>query len=90
LFATYLTNNAGCYWLLDAAVSHLVELGTDDHFVLIKLLVNNSSAVLTLEVRNFRVHRKQIIPYTNFPASQQTLYACWDGQHSGLMLTGEP
>ena len=85
----FLADNAGCYWLLDAAVSHLVALGTDDHFVLIKLLVNNTSAVLTLEDGNGRVHRTQTIPFTDFPLAQQHLYACWDGQHWVLMLTGE-
>lgn len=85
----FLADKAGCYWLLDAAVSHLVALGTNDHFVLIKLVVNNLSAVLTLEDGNGHVHCKQTIPYTDFPLSQQKLYACWDGQHWVIMLTGE-
>jgi len=29
------------------------------------------------------------IPYTDFPAPQQVLYACWDVQHWVLMLIGE-
>ena len=85
----YLADSAGCYWLLDAAVSHLIQLGTADWFVLVRLLVQDGAAVLTLEDGNGRVHRKQTIPYTDFPAPQQTLYACWDGQHWVLMLTGE-
>ena len=85
----YLADHAQCYWLLNAAVSHLMGLGTDDHFVLIKLVVNNSSAVLTLEDGNGRVHCTQTIPYTDFPLVQQRLYACWDGQHWIIMLTGE-
>lgn len=85
----YLADNAGCYWLLDAAVSHLIVLGTDDHFVLIRLVVEDQTAVLSLEDGNGLVHRKQAIPYTDFPLSQQTLYACWDGDHWVLMLSGE-
>jgi hypothetical protein len=85
----YLADNAGCYWLLDAAISHLVELGTPDWFVLVRLVVQDCAAVLTLEDGNGRVHCLQTIPYTDFPPSQQVLYACWDGQHWVLMLTGE-
>jgi hypothetical protein len=85
----YLAENAACYWLLDAAASHLMQLGTADWFVLVKLVVNNSAAVLTLEDGNGVVRARQAIPYTDFPAPQQVMYACWDGQHWVLMLTGE-
>ena len=85
----YLADSAGCCWLLDATVSHLMQLVTADWFVLVRLLVNDSAAVLTLEDGNGNLHRKQTIPYTDFPAPQQVLYACWDGQHWVLMLTGE-
>lgn len=37
--AKYLADHAKCYWLLDAAFSHLREIGTADWFVLIKLHV---------------------------------------------------
>jgi hypothetical protein len=84
----YLADNAKCYWMLDAAISYLVQLGTADWFVLVRLVINGSTAALTLEDGNGRVHRKQTIPYTDFPAPQQVLYACWDGQHWVLMLTG--
>lgn len=85
----YLADNTGCFWLLDAALSHLVQLGTADWFVLVRLVVNNSAAVLTLEDGNGVVRARQAIPYTDFPAPQQFLYACWDGEHWVLMLTGE-
>lgn len=74
----YLADSAKCFWLLDAVVSHLLEIGTADGFVLIRLVVENSSALLKLEDGNGRVHCKQTIPYTDFPAPQQVLYACWD------------
>ena len=85
----YLADTAGCYWLLDAAVSHLAQLGTADWFVLVRLMVKDSAAVLTLEDGNGVVRARQVIPYTDFPAPQQVLYVCWDGQHWVLMLTGE-
>lgn len=85
----FLADRAGCFWLLDAAISHLVQLGTDDGFVLVRLVVDCSRAVLTLEDGNGGVHCKQTVPYTDFPMAQQTLYACWDGEHWVLMLTGE-
>ncbi|WP_439114965.1 DUF6876 family protein [Hydrogenophaga sp.] len=85
----YLADNAGCYWLLDAAISHLIQLGCRDHFVLVRLVVEDKAAVLSLEDGNGLVHAQQTIPYTDFPLSQQTLYACWDGEHWVLMLPGE-
>jgi len=74
---------------MDAAASYLLELGTADWFVLVRLAVTGSSAVLTLEDGNGREHARQEIPYTDFPLAQQTLYACWDGEHWVLMLPGE-
>lgn len=66
-----------------------MQLGTADWFVLVRLLVQDGAAVLTLEDGNGVVRAWQAIPYTDFPAPQQVFYACWDGQHWVLMLTGE-
>lgn len=85
----YIAEAAGAFWLMDAAASYLIELGTDDWFVLVKLVVDEASAVLTLEDGNGHVRAKQAIPYTDFPLPQQNLYACWDGEHWVLMLPGE-
>ena len=85
----YLAEAAGAFWLMDAAASYLIELGTADWFVQIKLVVTGSSAVLTLEDGNGHVRAKQVIPYTDFPIPQQILYACWDGEHWVLMLPCE-
>jgi len=87
--AKYLAEGAGAFWLMDAAASYLLELGTADWFVLVRLAVTGSSAVLTLEDGNGREHARQEIPYTDFPLAQQTLYACWDGDHWVLMLPSE-
>lgn len=85
----YLAEEAGAFWLMDAAASYLIELGTADWFVQVVLVARASKAVLTLEDGNGNVRAKQVIPYTDFPMSQQTLYACWDGEHWVLMLPSE-
>ena len=85
----YLAEAAGAFWLMDAAASYLIELGTADWFVQIKLVVTGSSAVLTLEDGNGHVRARQVIPYTDFPIPKQILYACWDGEHWVLMLPSE-
>lgn len=85
----YLAEEAGAFWLMDAAACYLIELGTDDWFVQIVLDVTGSKAVLTLKDGNGHVRARQEIPYTDFPMPQQTLYACWDGEHWVLMLPSE-
>lgn len=85
----YLAEGAGAFWLMDAAASYLIELGTDDWFVQIVLVVTGSKAVLTLQDGNGNVRAGQEIPHTDFPMPQQTLYACWDGEHWVIMLPSE-
>jgi hypothetical protein len=85
----YLAEAAGAFWLMDAAASYLLELGTDDWFVQVVLKVTGSSAVLTLEDGNGGVRARQEIPYTDFPIPHYTLYACWNGEHWVLMLPSE-
>lgn len=85
----YLAEGAGAFWLMDAAASYLIELGTDDWFVKIELAVTASKAELKLEDDNGHVRARQVIPYTDFPLPSQSLYACWDGSHWVLMLPSE-
>lgn len=85
----YLAEAAGAFWLMDAAASYLIELGTNDWFVKVALTLTGSSAELTLDDGNGNFRARQVIPYTDFPMPQQTLYACWDGQHWVLMLPSE-
>ena len=85
----YLAEAAGAFWLMDAAASYLIELGTNDWFVKVVLTLTGSSAELTLDDGNGNLRARQVIPYTDFPMPQQTLYACWDGQHWVLMLPSE-
>ena len=85
----YLADAAGTYWLMDAAASHLDEIGTQDWFVLIKLQVQQSRAVMIYEDGNGNEHARQEIAYTDFPLSSIELYACWDGEHWVIMLPSE-
>lgn len=87
--AKYLAEGAGAFWLMDAAASYLLELGTDDWFVQVVLKVTGSSAVLTLEDGNGGIRARQAIPYTDFPIPRYTLYACWNGSDWVLMLPSE-
>ena len=87
--AKYLAEGAGAYWLMDAAASYLLELGTDDWFVLVRLVVNGSKATLTLEDGNGSIRAQQDIGYTDFPLPEQIIYACWDAEHWVLMLPSE-
>ena len=87
--AKYLAEAAGAYWLMDAAAIYLMELGTDDWFVLVRLVVNNDNALLTLEDGNGGIRAKQEIPYTDFPLPEQIIYACWDTEQWVLMLPSE-
>jgi hypothetical protein len=85
----YVAESAGAFWMMDAVGSHLFELGTDDWFVLVRVTVANTSAVLQYEDGNGNVRAKQAIPYSDFPMEQFLLYACWDGEHWVLMLPSE-
>ena len=85
----YLAEQAACFWLMDAIASHLVEIGTAEWFVLIRVQVTEGRAVMIYEDGNDREHARQEIPYTDFPLNSITLYACWDGEHWIIMLPSE-
>ena len=87
--AKYLADTAGAYWLLEVAASYLLELGTADWFVLVRLRVKDFYAELTVEDGNGIVRATQQIPFTDFPADEQILFACWDSEHWVLMLPSE-
>jgi len=85
----YVAEAAGAFWLMDAVASHLMEIGTADWFVLVRLQVTDSRAVMIYEDGNGGEHARQEIPYTDFPLSEFVLYCCWDGEHWVLMLPSE-
>ena len=42
----YLAEQAACFWLMDAIASHLIEIGTEDWFVLVRVQVTEGRAVM--------------------------------------------
>ena len=85
----YLAEQAGCYWIMDAVSSHLVEIGTADWFVVVCIEVENHQAVMRYEDGNGRELARQAIPYTDFPFANLTLFAVWDTAHWVIMLPSE-
>ncbi len=84
-----LAEQAGCYWVMDAVSSHLVEIGTQDWFVVVHIQVIDHEAIMHYEDGNGREMACQAIPYTDFPLANLTLYAVWDTQHWVIMLPSE-
>ena len=85
----YLAETAACFWLIDAAISHLSEIGTEDWFVQVRMTVDGNRATMIYEDGSGSEHARQEIPYTDFPMQAISLYACWDGEHWVIMLPSE-
>ena len=85
----YLEEEAECFWMMDAIASHLSEIGTEDWFVLIRVQVTGDRAVMIYEDGNSREHARQEIPYTDFPMTSITLYACWNQENWVIMMPSE-
>ena len=85
----YLAEEAECFWMMDAIASHLSEIGTEDWFVLIRVQVTGDRAVMIYEDGNSREHARQEIPYTDFPMTSITLYACWNQENWVIMMPSE-
>ena len=84
-----LAESAACFWLVDAAISHLLEIGTADWFVLVRTEVSGSSAVMIYEDGNGSEHARQEIAHTDLPLSSVRLYAVWDSERWVIMLPSE-
>jgi hypothetical protein len=82
----YLAETAACFWLIDAAISHLLEIGTADWFVLVRTEVSGSSAVMIYEDGNGAEYARQAIPYTDLQFPSVNLYAVWDSERWVIML----
>ena len=85
----FLAEKSACFCMMDAVASHLCEIGTEDWFVLIRVQVSRGRAIMIYEDGNGGEHARQAIPYTDFPLSEITLNACWDGEHWVIMLPSE-
>jgi len=84
----FLAEQAQCFWLFDAIASHLTKT-YDDYFAVARLLVHQTSAVLTLDDGNDLVFATQQIEFTDFPIQEMKLYCSFDGQHWVIMLPSE-
>ena len=84
----YLAEKAKCFWLMDAVASHLPKYFAD-YFCVARLVVNGSSAVLTIDDGNDNVYATQHIEYTDFPLNEIKLYCSFDGEYWVIMLTSE-
>ena len=85
----YLAETSACFWLIDAAISHLLEIGTADWFVLVRTEVSGSSAVMIYEDGNGLEHARQEIGHTDLQLPSVDLYAVWDSQRWVIMLPSE-
>lgn len=85
----YLAEHAACFWMMDAIASHLMEIGTDDWFVIVKTTVTDAKALMVYEDGNGHEHVRQEIPCTDLLLDEVTLYGCWDGEHWVIMLPSE-
>ena len=85
----YLAESAAYFWLIDAAISHLLEIGTLDWFVLVRTEVSGASAVMIYEDGNGAEYARQAIPYTDLQLPSVNLYAVWDSERWVIMLPSE-
>lgn len=85
----YLAEQAECFWMMDAIASHLMKIGTADWFVVVRIKVENSKALMVYDDGNGHELARQEIPYPDIPLAEQTIYACWNGEHWVLMLPSE-
>jgi hypothetical protein len=80
----YMTESCKSYWLLDIVSSYLGRL-RGEQFVVVKLVVNERSAVVTFDDGNGNLLIKQAIEYTDFPLPEMKLFLC----NGVLMLPSE-
>jgi hypothetical protein len=85
----YLAETAACFWLIDAVISHLLEIGTLDWFVLVRTEASGASTVMIYEDGNGAEHARQAIPYTDLQLPSVNLYAVWDSERWVIMLPSE-
>jgi hypothetical protein len=85
----YRAETSACFWLIDAAISHLLEIGTADWFVLVRTEVSGSQATMIYEDGNGLERARQAIPYTDLQLPSVNLYAVWDSERWVIMLPSE-
>jgi hypothetical protein len=90
----YLAQQAKCYWLIDEIACVLFPQllkKYNDGFYSIRLLVTNSTGVITVDDGNGNVHINHKINWTDFPISGKPVqfFLCESDKYYCLMLPGE-
>ncbi len=85
----YLADHGKCYWMMDAIISHLCEIGTQEWFVIVRMQVKKRIAVMIYEDGNGNELARQAIDYTDFPLEEIVVYASWDSEHWVILLPSE-
>ena len=75
--------------MMDAIVSHLCEIGTQEWFVIVRMQVKKHIAVMIYEDGNGNELARQAIDYTDFPLEEIVVYANWDSEHWVILLPSE-
>ena len=80
----YLAEKAGCYWIIDAATSHLKEIDTSDWFFAVRMNVTHQRAMMRYLDGNGRELVSQKNRHTDFPLS-----TTWNSEYWVIMLHSE-
>jgi hypothetical protein len=56
---------------------------------MVRVTVQGAQATMVYEDVNSHEHARVESPFTDFPLAEQTIYACWDGEHWVIMLPSE-
>ena len=77
--ALFVAVEAGAFWLFDTIQSHISSL--DESMVVSKLTVQeDKTATLDLDDGNGNMIASQLIPYTDFPLEEITIWSIQTGQ----------
>jgi len=85
----YLADQASCYWMMDAILSHLPEIGGCNYFIVVKVEAKDLNAVMIYSDGNNIELARQEIPYTDLLVSNIKLYACFSDEYWTIMLPSE-
>ena len=87
----YLSEKAGCFWLMDLIYSHNLEnrwFGKEG-FITCKLIVQDTSGDVVFDDGNGNILANQHIPFTDFPLDNIQLYIVRGDRQFVVMLPGE-
>lgn len=86
----YLMDEAECYWLAQLYGLHLMDVDIyNNPFTVLKFTRKGEGGIVNIEDGNGGVLARQGLDYTDFPLTEYSLYACWNGEVWVGMLTSE-